>query len=83
MGGYHTGCGLRRSSRKAAAPENCAPANLKAMCQGCHLHYDQDHHARARAEARHARARSLRAADVRAVGGPWGVSNGSAASSWS
>jgi len=26
-------------------PENCDPANLKAMCQGCHLHYDKDHHA--------------------------------------
>lgn len=26
-------------------PENCDPANLKAMCQGCHLHYDREHHA--------------------------------------
>lgn len=26
-------------------PENCEPSNLKAMCQGCHLHYDRDHHA--------------------------------------
>lgn len=26
-------------------PENCAPENLKAMCQGCHLHYDREHHA--------------------------------------
>jgi hypothetical protein len=26
-------------------PENCAPDNLKAMCQGCHLHYDKEHHA--------------------------------------
>lgn len=26
-------------------PENCAPENLKAMCQGCHLHYDKEHHA--------------------------------------
>ena len=25
-------------------PENCADDNLKAMCQGCHLHYDRDHH---------------------------------------
>lgn len=25
-------------------PENCDPANLRAMCQGCHLHYDRDHH---------------------------------------
>jgi hypothetical protein len=29
-------------------PENCDPANLKAMCQGCHLHYDRDHHAETR-----------------------------------
>jgi len=26
-------------------PENCHPANLRAMCQGCHLRYDRDHHA--------------------------------------
>ena len=26
-------------------PEHCAPDNLKSMCQGCHLHYDRDHHA--------------------------------------
>lgn len=30
-------------------PENCAPENLRAMCQGCHLHYDRDHHAETRA----------------------------------
>jgi len=26
-------------------PENCEDSNLKAMCQGCHLHYDREHHA--------------------------------------
>lgn len=26
-------------------PEDCRDENLKAMCQGCHLHYDRDHHA--------------------------------------
>jgi hypothetical protein len=26
-------------------PENCADDNLRAMCQGCHLHYDKEHHA--------------------------------------
>jgi hypothetical protein len=30
-------------------PEHCGTPgcrpNLKAMCQGCHLHYDRDHHA--------------------------------------
>lgn len=25
-------------------PENCAPENLKAMCQRCHLRYDSAHH---------------------------------------
>lgn len=28
------------------APENCDPANLKAMCQRCHLRYDRHHHAK-------------------------------------
>lgn len=26
-------------------PENCDASNLKAMCQGCHLWYDREHHA--------------------------------------
>jgi len=29
-------------------PENCAPENLKAMCQRCHLVYDKDHHRQTR-----------------------------------
>lgn len=29
-------------------PEDCADDNLKAMCQGCHLHYDREHHAETR-----------------------------------
>lgn len=30
-------------------PENCEPANLKALCQKCHLNYDADlHHANSR-----------------------------------
>jgi len=33
-------------------PENCDPANLRAMCQGCHLFYDRDHHAETRAATR-------------------------------
>lgn len=33
-------------------PENCDPSNLRAMCQGCHLHYDRDHHARTAAATR-------------------------------
>lgn len=30
-------------------PENCDPGNLRAFCQGCHLHYDRDQHAATRA----------------------------------
>jgi hypothetical protein len=30
-------------------PENCDPANLRAWCQRCHLHYDRHHHAQTRA----------------------------------
>lgn len=29
-------------------PENNDPANLRAMCQTCHLAYDSDHHAATR-----------------------------------
>lgn len=35
-------------------PENCDDKNLKAMCQGCHLHYDRDHHAETRARTKQA-----------------------------
>jgi hypothetical protein len=42
-------------------PENCHPANLRAMCQGCHLRYDRDHHAET---ARATRARQLAAVGV-------------------
>lgn len=33
-------------------PEHNDPANLRAMCQGCHLHYDAEHHAETRRRAR-------------------------------
>ena len=29
-------------------PENNDPENLRALCQRCHLHYDQEHHAQNR-----------------------------------
>ncbi len=29
-------------------PEDCSDDNLLAMCQGCHLHYDREHHAETR-----------------------------------
>jgi hypothetical protein len=33
-------------------PEDCEPGNLRAFCQGCHLHYDRDHHRQTRAASR-------------------------------
>jgi 5-methylcytosine-specific restriction endonuclease McrA len=33
-------------------PENVDPANLKALCQGCHLFYDREHHAQTAARTR-------------------------------
>jgi hypothetical protein len=33
-------------------PEHCADDELRAMCQGCHLHYDRDHHAQTRLATR-------------------------------
>ncbi|SHX30065.1 hypothetical protein [Mycobacteroides abscessus] len=33
-------------------PEDCRDENLRAMCQGCHLHYDAEHHAQTRQRAR-------------------------------
>lgn len=39
-------------------PENCHGDNLRAMCQGCHLHYDRDHHAQT---ARRTRTAALEA----------------------
>lgn len=33
-------------------PEDVRDANLKAMCQRCHLAYDRDHHAQTRAASR-------------------------------
>lgn len=33
-------------------PENCEPANLRSMCNGCHLSYDAEHHAQTRARTR-------------------------------
>lgn len=29
-------------------PEHCGESNLRAMCQRCHLLYDQEHHAETR-----------------------------------
>lgn len=42
-------------------PEHCDDQNLRAMCQGCHLHYDRDHHAQT---AYRTRREGLAAADL-------------------
>lgn len=41
-------------------PEDCDPANLKAMCQRCHLRYDAAHHAKNSAATRAAKSRQAR-----------------------
>lgn len=33
-------------------PEDCADTNLRAMCPGCHLHYDLEHHMRTAQQTR-------------------------------
>ncbi|MCP3811728.1 hypothetical protein NLX62_05210 [Mycobacteriaceae bacterium Msp059] len=35
-------------------PEDCDEDNLRAMCQGCHLHYDSEHHKQTSAATRRA-----------------------------
>ena len=39
-------------------PENCEPANLRAMCQRCHLTYDAKHHAQTSYRTRKAAVRT-------------------------
>ena len=39
-------------------PEHCERANLKAMCQRCHLVYDREHHAETRKRTNAASTRS-------------------------
>ncbi|MBQ1122610.1 hypothetical protein [Streptomyces sp. B15] len=46
-------------------PEDCRDENLRAMCQGCHLHYDRDHHRETAAATRRA---ALAAAGQLALG---------------
>jgi 5-methylcytosine-specific restriction endonuclease McrA len=36
-------------------PMNCDPSNLVALCQKCHLNYDQDHHRRNASATRRAK----------------------------
>lgn len=40
-------------------PENCDPANLRALCQRCHLRYDAAHHAETARHTRRARLNNL------------------------
>ena len=46
-------------------PENCDPANLKALCQRCHLAYDAEHH---KATAQATRRSGLAVRDLFAEG---------------
>jgi hypothetical protein len=36
------------------APEDVRDENLRAMCNGCHLHYDREHHAQTAYQTRRA-----------------------------
>lgn len=40
-------------------PENCAPENLRAWCQKCHLAYDARHHAQTAFQTRRAARNNL------------------------
>lgn len=40
-------------------PENCDPANLRALCQRCHLRYDAAHHAETARATRRERMNNL------------------------
>lgn len=40
-------------------PENCDPANLKALCQRCHLAYDAEHHKATAQATRRARSGNM------------------------
>lgn len=46
-------------------PANCAPANLRAWCQRCHLTYDAKHHAR---NARRTRSERVGQIELLALG---------------
>ncbi len=39
---------LMTCAHRDHVPENIDPANLAAYCEGCHLHYDREHHAQTR-----------------------------------
>lgn len=59
QGGYAYGTGSRvvlTTAHLDHTPENCDPENLRSMCQGCHLHYDREHHAETRYRTRKAAA---------------------------
>ena len=48
-------------------PEDCRPENLRAMCQGCHLHYDREHHAQTRRRTRESERGEMPLFDVEAA----------------
>ena len=71
-GGYAYGTGSRvvlTIAHLDHVPEHCDPSNLRAMCQGCHLHYDREHHARTRRETERRARESAGQMTIEEVGG--------------
>jgi 5-methylcytosine-specific restriction endonuclease McrA len=50
-------------------PQNCAPGNLRALCQACHLRYDAREHADHAKETRDAKRGQMRLSLEEADGG--------------
>lgn len=45
QGAYRTGSRVvLTTAHLDHTPENCDEANLRSLCQGCHLSYDRQHH---------------------------------------
>lgn len=56
---HHAGAAYKTGSRVVLTtahlehdPAKCADQDLMAMCNGCHLNYDREHHAQTRAKTR-------------------------------
>lgn len=59
-GAYTRGRIVLTTAHLNHTPEDCDPANLKAMCQRCHLRYDAPHHAKNSAATRAAKSPQAR-----------------------
>lgn len=56
-GGWHV---VLTTAHLDHTPEHSGDANLRAMCQGCHLHYDRSHHAETAARTREQQSGQIR-----------------------